>query len=842
MQWSDFIAMILPRKVLSLLVVLSCVGIDMVTRAQHGDAPPTLVIFVATDGDDAWSGRLPSVNASRSDGPIATLERARDMIRERRSAGPLPAGGVVVELRGGRYQLEQAFRLELQDSGEAESPVIYRASEGEEVCLAGGLVIDHWRSVNDPNVLALLEPRAADKVLEADVVPRTGEIGRVMPGPGWGASSPGLELFFCNQPMTLARWPNEGFVRVGAVLGPTRMGENISHGCQEGVFTLDSERPKRWAGAKDIMLHGFWAHDWADQRLRVAAIDAGKRVITLDPEPRHAFGFRSNQWFYAYNLLAELDRPGEWYLDRDSSKLYFWPPAPISSGTAMVSMLTNLVTMDNVANVTLRGLTFEVCRDTAIVVSRGVGICVAGCTIRNAGGWALDMNGQKSGAIGCDIYNVGSGGVALSGGDRQTLTRGDLYLENCHLFRFGRWNPINKPGVRVDGVGSRIAHNLFHDSPHAAAVWAGNDHIFEFNEFHSVVQGANDAGIMYAGYSPSMRGNVIRYNYFHDVYGFEGRGCNGVYLDDMFCSAAIFGNVFCRVPRAVFIGGGQGNTVENNIFVDCGLAVWVDARMLTWAAASKPIMKQRLEEVPFREEPWRTRYPELLRYLEDDYAVPRDNVVARNVSWRGVWESVEPLAKPGVRFTDNLVGVDPRFVDERNRDFAMLPDSPVWKIGFTRIPTEKIGLYRSSDRATWPVAHTVQQRPKRSLESIATTIRHAIERFCSRKRLLAGLAFGCLIVSAALHMLRLTDRRRRIVVLIMCARWGFAAVALLAFVEVSARYVSLPRRQFLWAASLLAVTTMEVFLARARRAFSPGQRSAEGVATAATQENSPPDR
>ena len=114
---------------------------------------------------------------------------------------------------------------------------------------------------------------------------------------------------------------------------------------------------------------------------------------------------------------------------------------------------------------------------------------------------------------------------------------------------------------------------------------------------------------MYAGYNPAMRGHMIRYNYFHHVYGFEGRGCNGVYLDDMFCSATIFGNVFYQVPRAAFIGGGHDNVVENNIFVDCKPALHVDARMMGWAAASVPIMKQRLEEVPYQEEPWRSRYP-----------------------------------------------------------------------------------------------------------------------------------------------------------------------------------------------------------------------------------------
>jgi hypothetical protein len=260
----------------------------------------------------------------------------------------------------------------------------------------------------------------------------------------------------------------------------------------------------------------------------------------------------------------------------------------------------------------------------------------------------------------------------------------------------------------VNGVGNRVTHNLFNDAPHMAIMWGGNDHLFEYNEFHSVVRGANDAGIMYAGYDPAMRGHMVRYNYFHDVYGFAGKGCNGVYLDDMFCSATIYGNVFHHVPRAAFIGGGHDNVVENNVFVDCTPALHVDARMMGWAAASVPTMKQRLEAVPYQEEPWRSRYPQLLTYLEGNYAEPRGNLVDRNICWGGTWDEIEPKARPGVKLENNLVGEDPRFVDAAKDNFQLRPDSPAWTMGFERIPIEKIGLYQSEFRVTWPVKTDVR--------------------------------------------------------------------------------------------------------------------------------------
>ena len=690
----------------ALLFLLTAVSADT------GHAAEGLNLYVAKDGNDAWSGRLPAVSADRNDGPFATLQRAREEIRRIRQNGPLPKGGISVELAAGAYELPQALELGPQDSGTETSPIEYRAQPGAAVRLVGGRVVDGWQPLTDSAMLAKLGEAARGHVLRADLKAQgVTDLGAMQPGPTWAQSEPGLELFFQDQPMTLARWPNEGFVKIVDVLGPTPIDVRGVKGCREGIFTYEGDRPNRWIGESDIMLHGYWFRDWADQRLKVQSIDPQQQVITLDAKPLHPYGFRRGQWFYAYNLLAELDRPGEWYLDRQAGMLYFWPPGPIDTGRPMISVLPNLVTMKDVSFVTLRGLILEACRGTAVTIAGANRVRIVGCVIRNTGGWAVSLNGKDSGIVGCDMYHLANGGISMSGGDRQTLTPAGLYVDNCHLFKFGRWNPICKPGVQVNGVGNRVTHTLFHDAPHMAVMWGGNDHLFEFNEFHSVVYGANDAGIMYAGYDPAMRGHMIRYNYFHHVYGHEGRGCNGVYLDDMFCSATMFGNIFYQVPRAAFIGGGHDNVVENNVFVDCTPALHVDARMMGWASRSVPIMKQRLEAVPYREEPWRSRYPQLLTYLEGNYAEPRGNLVARNICWGGKWDEVAPQARPGVTFTDNLVGQEPHFVDAAHQNFQLRDDSPAWKLGFQRIPIDKIGLYASDDRASWPVQHQVRPKP-----------------------------------------------------------------------------------------------------------------------------------
>jgi hypothetical protein len=217
---------------------------------------------------------------------------------------------------------------------------------------------------------------------------------------------------------------------------------------------------------------------------------------------------------------------------------------------------------------------------------------------------------------GCDISGTGEGGVDLEGGERATLTPGGHVVENCHIHHYSRWVRTYQPGVRLAGVGCRAIRNLIHDAPHQAIGIGGNDHLIEGNEVHNVCEETNDAGALYGWHDWAARGNVIRHNWFHHIYGHEGRGANGVYLDDNFSSATIEGNVFQTVERAIHLGGGRDHRVRNNLFVDCPNALHIDARGLGWRAYGFDELKKTLEAHPYRQPPWSTRYPELLTLLE----------------------------------------------------------------------------------------------------------------------------------------------------------------------------------------------------------------------------------
>ena len=442
-------------------------------------------------------------------------------------------------VQGGVYRLSDTLRLEAEDS-----ELTIAAAPGGTPVVSGGREVSGLRPVSDPAVLARLAPEVRSGVREADLraqgITDFGKLSRR----GFGiASVPApLELFFEGRPMDLAGWPDEGWARTAGAPG----------GPQGGRFTYEGDRPSRWAPAKDILVHGYWTWPWADSLERVRAIDPAKREVATEP-PHGVYGYAPGKRFRFLNVLEELDRPGEWWLDREKGMLYFLPPA--AGGRLEASLLEGpLVSLRGARDVTLEGLVLECGRGAGVEVRGGEGDVIRGCLIRDLGTSGVEVHGGKAHRVeGCDLRDLGEGGIVLEGGDRKTLEPGGLAAEGNRIERFGRSCRTYRPGVLVEGVGNRVEGNLIHDAPHTAILLGGNDHRIERNEIHHVCLETGDAGAFYMGRDMSARGNVIHWNWFHDVRPAVGGSgfvdVMSVYLDDCACGTTVEGNLFVRAGR-----------------------------------------------------------------------------------------------------------------------------------------------------------------------------------------------------------------------------------------------------------------------------------------------------
>jgi hypothetical protein len=683
--------------------------------ATGADAPtPKVSYHVATQGNDAWSGTLAEPNAGKTDGPFASLERARDEVRKLKQGAGLPAGGVAIRIGVGIHRRQQTFVLEAQDSGTAEAPVVYRGVPGAQTRLLGGMVLPAaaFAPITDPAVLARLDPTARGQVRQVSLR----QCGVPEPGPEWatrfagGAASP--ELFFAGQRMTLARWPNEGWARVVDVVGGAPHRIQGVPGDKIGVFTYAGDRPQRWLAEPDLWLHGYWFWDWSDGRQKVEAIDPARKTINLAP-PYHHYGYRKNARYYAMNALCELDSPGEWTIDRDSWTLFFWPPAALAESEASLSLLTEpLATLSEVSQVTFRDLVFEVSRGEGVQIRGGTADLVAGCTFRNLARLAVRVEGgTKHGVQSCDLYNLGVGGISLTGGDRATLTPGGHYADNNHIHHFAQLVYAYQNAIRLNGVGGRMSHNLIHDTIHEALAYSGNDHVVEFNEVYNVCLEADDSGVIHQGRDWTWRGNIIRYNFFHDILGGSAVSNMGVYLDDMECGVEVFGNVLYRIPRAILAGGGRDNLIRNNLIIDCPISIHVDNRAMNWASYHVgTTMKGLLNRVPYQTEPWKSRYPKLAGIWEDEPAAPKGNVVQHNLMVRSGEMSLAPEVPKFGTVADNLfLKADPGFVNPEALDFRLKDPAAVQRQlpGFKDIPFAQIGLRTDAYRLGLPVGNPV---------------------------------------------------------------------------------------------------------------------------------------
>ncbi len=670
---------------------------------QH-NAFAELYYYLAPHGND----NNPGTRAK----PFATIERARDAIRALDASAR--SERIVVELFGGTYELNRPVRFTADDSGTERYPIEYRAADNDElVNIVGSKTLSGWSSVTDPLILKQFDSTSQTKIVQVQL----NNLG-IYDLQGINSaekfqSDPGIELFFCDQPMTLARYPNkeQGEMLIGDIYGIADKGKvDEPKQSNDGAFIYKESRPEKWANEKGIWLHGFWYRNWAGMRIPLGRIDIERQTISFPPK-KDGYKIKKGQHFYAENILSELDSPGEWFIDRSTSTLYFWPPKSLSSCKAEVSVVRDLFKLNNVSNIIFRRLVIEAGRGNGFSVEGGSSVQIIACILRNLGNWGVKISGGTFHSVaGCDIYQTGQGGICLKGGDRKKLLSARHRADNNHIHHTARWDPVYQQGIALLGVGNFATHNLIENVPHIAIGFSGNEHTIEYNEIHSSVFQANDAGAIYTsppGESWSMRGNKIRYNYLHNLYGFKKQGCNGVYLDDCFSSAEIFGNIFYKVATAIFIGGGRDNLLINNMFINCPRSFYIDARGLTWAKHIGKFATKELEGLKYKFLPWSETYPNLTKILNDNPLAPKGNIVSKNIRLRSGKGWIAPRATKYITVNENIVIKE----HEDNLAFSstirQLSKHPLaLSKGFKKIPFEKIGLYKGDERASWPVANS----------------------------------------------------------------------------------------------------------------------------------------
>jgi hypothetical protein len=663
-------------------------------------------LYVAIDGRDTWSGKVAAPNPSRTDGPFATFERARNAIRELKAAGPLTEP-VMVWFRGGVYRVEKTLDFAPEDSGTEKAPVTYAAAPGERPVISGGRPITGWRR--------------GEGGLWKTVVPGVKE-GR------WYFH----QLFVDGRRRTRARTPNRGYLYTEGVLAPFDHAKWYESNIPaKAGFCFREGDLKHWENPRDAMIVVY--HSWTTSLHFITALDLQERKVRLAPPSAWPIGYwwEYNTRYHVENVLEALDEPGEWYLDRSAGTLYYWPMpgedmakadviAPMVRQT-LLSFTGQPAAKQYVAHLRFQGLSFQhadcwlapdmpedqqgATERQPMVAAKGLRHCVLeDCEISHAGenGLWLDSGCCDNLVRRCHVHDLGASAIFVgprtdpitpeTAVERNVLDNNFIH-DGSHIFR-------GSQGVWIGRAShNRVTHNEVSDFHHLGisvghswgyAPTTAHHNLIAFNHVHHICNGyfSDGGGIYTLGISP---GTVIRNNVVHDVVPtpLMPTGGTGIYHDEGSSGILVEDNVVYNVGAGAYNQHyGRENLARNNIFAFAGrdpITCCRPEEHLSFTFEGNIVLCDAGQAASSHFSPLKCK-TEFKRNLYWDLSGKEPLFAGKSFA---EWQ------KSG-RDRDSKIA-DPQFSDPKQGDFRLKPTSPALAMGFRPIATGQAGLYGDND-------------------------------------------------------------------------------------------------------------------------------------------------
>ena len=553
-------------------------------RADEPSKPlPAKADFqIAPDGNDS--------NPGTAAAPFATLTRARDAVRAKIAAGL--TGDVLVEIRGGVYPVTETVSFDAEDSGTDKHSITYAAAPGETVVLSGGRRITGWK-------------KGAGEIW-------TAELPEVRAGEWYFR-----QLFVNGNRAIRARTPNAGDKVSWWRIDSSTANKDNPPAENASITVKVSGSIKAYRNVSDVELVYMENND--DGRKRLGSTDEQAQTITLALPNRWNPKVFGTEWTlsipsagkpcYLENALEMLDQPGEWYLDRQTGVLHYWPlPGEVlakADAVAPVLQRTMLAVIGTpgrpVVNLHFEGLQVQhvewplppwgymgmACCTEALPYGpkpgfRPIDAAVEFtharlCSFSNGGiahvgamGLCLRDGTSHITLEGNEISDLGAGGIAAgwpnsaagyleaspppAPGEYTGYRIANNDVHHCGMCYYGAVGILMFPSHQTV-----VAHNLIHDTAYFGIGIAGGqdpkvtfdgDNVVEYNHIHHAMTTTVDGAGIYVIFAQNGRGTLLRGNVIHDTHGNPNHGKWGEHPP----SAGLY-----------LDGDSQGGTYENNV-------------------------------------------------------------------------------------------------------------------------------------------------------------------------------------------------------------------------------------------------------------------------------------
>ncbi|MGJ8592740.1 MAG: right-handed parallel beta-helix repeat-containing protein [Aquaticitalea sp.] len=719
------------QLILFLTLIIGCTCC-MAQKTSESNAD----FFVSIKGSDKWSGTLESPNAEGTDGPFATLEQAKNAVREFKKNN---SKDIVVLIRDGFYQLSKTVVFGLEDSGKDEFTITYAAYPSEKPIFSSGKQINAWEKVT--NELPGLPDAAKGHIMVANV------------------SDKFLTLY--DEEGMLPRAQSAGIITGDGKNGRDRLQ------FPDGFI-------KNWSNATDVEIKVRPHHAWIVNMLPLKSVNEKTNTATTSIDATYAMNRlhflpkTENAW--VENVLEALDEEGEWVLNTKEGKVYLWPR---NESTVYAPQLLELIRVEGkinekkatdipVRNLHFKGLTFKhgerytltpedaglqhdwdmYDKVNALVRFRGTENCIieqSHFLHSGSGAIRVDLHGMNNTISSNHIEHMGGAGIVLAGygpGTKNVNKKNTVFNNNIHHIGEIYWH---SPGIFLWQSGeNKIANNLIHHTDYTAIILSGcmtdffakkgngrellrtlrryelpefskdvtledvlpylhtKDNVIEYNEIHHSMQRLGDGNAIYI--RGSGKGNHIRRNYIHHMTAdmimqaairTDG-GQTGTFITENLIYKATSQGILTKLDNKV-----ENNIVANIIAPPRGYYLSVREGPLTGGTIKRNIFYSLsasdtfIDELPpgkeGSSEDRRGRVIARAKDADTDY-----NIYFCKPDVNKGLELLEKNQKDGVDVHSKAV--DPMFVDPENGDFRLQPGSPALEMGIVPLDLSKVGL------------------------------------------------------------------------------------------------------------------------------------------------------